>query len=192
MSLRQALSSSASQSGYQYLCSVPDKCQVSSAQGNYPRETEDDSECCHSWVTWGSCSNLCSISPSDTPLHDNPLPLARPGVSSSSFSLAAVTHWILLFINHPPALPLPLQFLAWQPDTLNQVYSNPNYCDSRCPTSPIIFWKWILIKMTHQSGQLFLKEETKWDQKQLKSIRLAVSFLSNCILKILILNRKYM
>ena len=129
MSLRQATSSSASQSGYQYLCSVPDKCQVSSAQGNYPRETEDDSECCHSWVTWGSCSNLCSISPSDTPLHDTPLPLARPGVSSSSFSLAAVTHWILLFINHPPALPLSLQFLAWQPDTLNPVYSNPNYCD---------------------------------------------------------------
>ena len=58
----------------------------------------------------------------------------------------------------------------------------------RCPTSPNIFWKWILIKMTHQSGQLFMKDEIKWDQKQLKAINLAVSFLSNCILKILIFN----
>ena len=38
--------------------------------------------------------------------------------------------------------------------------------------------------MTHQSGQLFLKEEREWDQEQLKAIRL--SFLSYCILKILI------
>ena len=65
-----------------------------------------------------------------------------------------------------------------RPDTVSY---EPNY-----------FWKWILIKMTHQSGQLFLKEEIKWDQKQLKEIRLAVSFLRNCILKILILNHKYM
>ena len=69
---------------------------------------------------------------------------------------------------------------------------SPPLLPTRCPTSPIIFWKWILIKMTHQSGQLFLKEETKWDQKQLKAIRLAVSFLSNCILKIIIFNPKYM
>ena len=62
---------------------------------------------------------------------------------------------------------------------------------SRRPTSPNIFWKLIFFKIMHQSGQLFLNEEIKWDQNMLKATRLAVSFLRNCILKILILNRKY-
>ena len=71
--------------------------------------------------------------------------------------------------------------------------SHPNFASTQlqCPTSPDIFWQWIFFKITHQSGQLFLKEEIKLDQKHLKATRLAVSFLSNCIIKILILNIKY-
>ena len=53
------------------------------------------------------------------------------------------------------------------------------------------FFKLIFKKNAPLIGQFFLKNDETMDEDQVELTRLAVQFLSNCILKILILNIKY-
>ena len=54
-----------------------------------------------------------------------------------------------------------------------------------------IFFKLIFLKNAPLIWQFVLKNDETMDEDQVELTRLAVQFLSNCILKILILNIKY-